>query len=86
MIKTMPVPKEKIGQFDEILKDCGGRYLGNPSDYIDVYWVTIDPGDDLRFSSRWRRTTTPIVETVRKTSILKKVSGLLMKAIKGVQP
>jgi len=64
-----PIPKGKLGQFDQLLKKVGGRYLSNPrknpgkwGEYrVDFELETGESQD--RFYSAWSRLNREIVET-----------------------
>lgn len=67
-----PIPDGKLGQFDEILKACGGRYLSNPVEAPSQWgrWRVSYEYDDIHAANehnrRWQRITTDIRETVRR--------------------
>ena len=66
-----PIPKGKLGQFDEILKACGGRYLRNPQEAPDKWghWRVSYEYEDIHAANehnrRWEAVTTDIREEVR---------------------
>lgn len=66
-----PIPRGKLGQFDEILKACGGRYLRNPEEAPDRWghWRVSYEYDDISSANehgrRWAVATTDIRETMR---------------------
>jgi hypothetical protein len=67
-----PIPDGKLGQFDEILKACGGRYLSNPVETPPSRWgrwrVSYEYNDieaANEHSRRWQRVTTDIKESIR---------------------
>lgn len=66
-----PIPRGKLGQFDEILKSCGGRYIRNPQESPDQwgYWRVSFEYDDIHSANehnrRWERMMRDIKETVR---------------------
>ena len=64
-VRNDPIPKNRLQQFDEILKATGGRYVDNPRDCGDVYRVDYDPGDYKKMCELWRRATTEVVEVRR---------------------
>lgn len=65
MIVTEYIPAEKLGQFHEILKATGGRYLSNPIRVSQDVLVNYAPGDFMAQSEAWKRCVTPIRETRR---------------------
>lgn len=74
-----PIPKDKLGIFDEILKSCGGRYLRNPIKAPDQYgyWRVSYEYDDVdkanEHNRRWRNVTEDLVEKPKKASLWRRV-------------
>ena len=67
MITTnhQPIPKDKLYQFQDILKAKGGRFLSNPYEEKDCYRVSYyydDVGDANSQSKAWNRVTQQITE------------------------
>lgn len=77
-----PIPNGKIGQFDEILKRCGGRYLSNPVESPDqwghwrVSYEYDNIEDAIEHNRLWVRTTTDITEKVRVKKWWKRIFKL----------
>jgi hypothetical protein len=77
-----PIPAGKLGQFDEILKACGGRYLCNPLEAPDKwgYWRVSYEYDSIEDANehnrRWNRVTTEIRESIRKPWWLRLISWM----------
>jgi len=69
---NQPIPEGKMGQFHEILKACGGRYLRNPEAFKDehgAYRVSYEYDSADGYNEhvrRWRMATTPIIEKVKR--------------------
>jgi predicted SprT family Zn-dependent metalloprotease len=58
------IPSEKFKQFDEILKNTGGRYLSNPTQNRggSMVHVHFEYGDYEEHNRQWELITTPIKE------------------------
>jgi hypothetical protein len=68
---NVPISKNKLHQFDEILKSCGGRYISNPTKSPDQwgYWRVSYEYDDIKASNehnrRWRQATEDFTEKMK---------------------
>lgn len=61
-----PIHPNKLNQFNEILKACGGRYISNPTKDKDGNWRVSYEYDDINaaneHSRRWLQLNTEIQE------------------------
>lgn len=79
---NIPIPENKLGQFDQILKSCGGRWIRNPEKCADQYgyWRCSVEFDEIEnantFNKRFERVCRPIEERVKKKSWLNKLRRL----------
>jgi len=75
-----PIPDGKLGQFDEILKQCGGRYLRNPIEAPDQYgrYRVSYEYDNMEAANKhdlcWSRVTTEIRERNQAASLKTSIS------------
>ena len=73
-----PIPDGKLKQFDELLKACNGRYLGNPYETHDQWGryrasFEFDLSEDSnKFGRLWGAMNTPIVE-IRKDQLWRRI-------------
>ena len=67
-ITNSPIPDGRLTLFDQILKDCGGRYLSNPIDAPDQwgrYRVIYEYDNSTKANEharRWNQLTTDVRE------------------------
>jgi len=80
-VHNEPIPDGKLGQFDEILKLCGGRYLQNPIEAPDQYgryrvsYQYDNMAGATQHEEKWKRITSDIRETTKPRGL----SAILLK-------